>query len=256
MTDIKYIDTHCHLEEPEFDKDRGEVIERAIGHGVVMITSGISSATWQKVLNISHEYEGVYASIGLDPTLFHDIDLVIDMIKSNVSQIVAIGETGLDHYRVRDHSERDQQKAAFQSLILLAEELKLPIQVHSRSAGKVALQTLYSLDASRVHMHAFDGKASLARTASADYGYYFSIPTSVVRSQQKRKLVKAIDLEHLLLETDSPVLSPTIGERNEPSNIHIACEEVSTILHRSSNEIEELCKRNSLRLYERIRHNS
>ena len=177
-------------------------------------------------------------------------------IRANSERIVAIGEVGLDHYRERDHSKRETQEKVFRQMIALAAELALPVQVHSRSAGRRALEVLEDAGAKSVHMHAFDGKSGLARTASTDLGYYFSIPTSIVRSQQKRKLVKAIDLERLLLETDSPVLSPIIGERNEPSNITIACREVAELLRRSESEIEELCRENALRLYDRIRDNS
>ncbi|MFW9888765.1 MAG: TatD family hydrolase, partial [Candidatus Thorarchaeota archaeon] len=104
-----------------------------------------------------------------------------------------------------------------------------------------------------VQMHAFDAKSSLARTASRELGYYFSIPTSVVRSSQKRKLVKAVDIERLLLETDSPILSPERGKRNVPANIEITLEETANILRRDPEELREIVLENSFRLYSRIR---
>lgn len=102
-------------------------------------------------------------------------------------------------------------------------------------------------------MHAFDGRASYARIASRDLDYYFSIPTSVVRSPQKKKLVKAIAIERLLLETDSPVLGSMKGERNVPTNISIALKEVSSILRRDEEELRLLILENTQRLYREVK---
>ena len=207
---------------------------------------------WLKGCEIANQNDNVYSSIGLDPTSYFDCDNVIQWIRENRSSIIAIGEIGLDHFRTRNHAERDEQEQAFRKLIDLAKDLKLPIQVHSRSAGKSAIRVLENNDAAAVHMHAFDGKSSYARSASNDLGYYFSIPTSVVRSPQKKKLVKAVALERLLLETDSPVLGIEKGERNEPANIEFALNEVATILRRDEEEIRELILENTLRLYSKI----
>ncbi|MHA1962782.1 MAG: TatD family hydrolase [Candidatus Thorarchaeota archaeon] len=162
---------------------------------------------------------------------------------------------GLDHYRVRDHSERESQAYAFGELALFAIENKLPVQIHSRSAGKAALEILYGLDTELVHMHAFDGKSSYAHSASHEYGYYFSIPTSVVRSPQKKKLVKAVDIERLLVETDSPVLGPNKGIRNEPSNILVAVKEIAKILGMEEEELRDILLENTLRLYPNLSSN-
>ncbi|MHA2374284.1 MAG: TatD family hydrolase, partial [Candidatus Thorarchaeota archaeon] len=179
----------------------------------------------------------------------------LDKIRENKDRIVAVGEIGLDHYRVRDHSERELQTYAFRELALFAIANKLPVQIHSRSAGKAALEVLYGLDIGLVQMHAFDGKSSYARTASHEYGYYFSIPTSVVRSPQKKKLVKAVDIERLLVETDSPVLGPIKGVRNEPSNILIAVKEIAKILAMEEEEIRNILLENTLRLYPNLTSN-
>ena len=138
-------------------------------------------------------------------------------------------------------------------MIKLADELNLPIQVHSRSAGAKVIAVLEEAEARSVHMHAYDGKVSHARSASHEMNYYFSIPTSVVRSHQKRKLVKAVDIEHLLLETDSPVLSPEKGERNEPTNLPIVLREVALILGREEEELRSIVLENTRRLYSTIK---
>lgn len=250
---MKYIDTHCHLENEAFENDREIVIKQASETGIYIITSSIDKGLWFKGLELAKEHGNVYASIGLDPSNYGDCDKAIDWIRKNQSDIIAIGEVGLDHFRIRDHSERDEQEKAFRKLIHLANELKLPIQIHSRSAGAKAIAVLEDCSAGLVHMHAFDGRASYARIASRDLDYYFSIPTSVVRSPQKKKLVKAIAIERLLLETDSPVLGSMKGERNVPTNISIALKEVSSILRRDEEELRLLILENTQRLYREVK---
>ena len=228
------------------------VIQKAINSQVHIITSAIRNETWSNAIKISSKYDSVSVSLGLDPILYTQAHIVRQLIRNNQAKLVAIGEVGLDHYRERDHKKRIEQENTFRQMIELSRELELPIQVHSRSAGRSALEILSDMEAEKVHMHAFDGKASLARTASRDQGYYFSIPTSVVRSQQKRKLVKAVDVERLLVETDSPVLGPEKSVRNEPSNVWISLKEIASILRRDEEEMREIILENTLRLYTRI----
>jgi TatD DNase family protein len=248
----RFVDVHCHLENSDFNHDRDDVVQRARSNGIWIISSATSTEDYEKGASIAEFYDNVALSLGLDPVQFTDIDNALRELKKYADKIVAVGETGLDHYLIRDHSQRELQADAFREMIAYAMKLDKPIQVHSRSAGRAALDVLKTTSTAKVHMHAFDGKASLARAASNDLGYYFSIPTSVVRSPQKRKLVKAVALERLLLETDSPVLGPQKGERNEPANIHIALTEVASILKREPEELREIILENTLRLYQNI----
>jgi TatD DNase family protein len=250
---MKIVDTHCHLEQSEFANDLSDVILRASKAEIYMISSAISKFDWERVVKISKDYENVYASLGIDPMLYDHLSIIPAIWQKWKDDIVAIGEVGLDHYRERDHKLRDIQEQMFRKTILFAKEQGLPIQVHSRSAGKKALEVLRDCDANMVHMHAFDGKAGLARVASNEYDYYFSIPTSVVRSPQKQKLVKAVNIERLLLETDSPVLGPDKGIRNEPSNLPLVVKGIASILRLSEEEVKQITLENTLRLYKRIK---
>ncbi|TFH04245.1 MAG: TatD family deoxyribonuclease [Candidatus Thorarchaeota archaeon] len=252
MEKYRLIDVHCHLEDSLFDTDRESVIRSAQEMGIAIISSAIETDTWEKGLEIADGNSSVFFSAGLNPTKYSEIDTAKKWILEHHDDLVAIGETGLDHYLTRDHKERNKQQAAFEELISIASDMKVPIQIHSRSAGRAALEVLENAEADRVHMHAFDGKASLARKASHELGYYFSIPTSVVRSPQKQKLVKAVNIERILIETDSPVLSPEKGLRNTPLNLPIVVQEVARILRRSEEELQEIVLENSLRLYPRI----
>jgi TatD DNase family protein len=252
---MKLIDTHCHLMEREFDLDRASVIKRAEKNSIAMITSAITPSEYESTVRLANTHPSIHATLGLDPLLYSESNEAIDLIQKYKRDIIAIGEVGLDFYLERNQTQRMLQQKIFKEMIKLSTKLQLPIQIHSRSAGRKALEVLESCDANKVHMHAFDGKASLARMASTDRGYYFSIPTSVVRSPQKQKLVKAVDIEHILLETDSPVLGPEKQSRNVPSNLPIALKEVATILNRSEEEIRDITLENTLRLYKKINPN-
>lgn len=130
----------------------------------------------------------------------------------------------------------------------LAAELDLPLNVHSRSAGRRTVDLLLGCGASRVLMHAFDGKASHAVRA-AEQGYLFSIPASVVHSRQKQKLVRRLPLESLALETDSAVLGPERGTRHEPANV-VAARDVLAEAHGVSAEhVEHVTIENARRLF-------
>lgn len=246
---MRIVDTHCHLEQADFAQDLEDVLQRADDVGVAMITSAIHVQDYDRTLALAREHDSVYAALGLDPIEFRHHESARTGIRMNADKLVAVGEAGLDHYMVRDHNERDLQEHAFRSLIALAIELKLPIQVHSRSAGAKALEVLRSENTESVHMHAFDGKAALAAAASRDLGYYFSIPTSVAHSSQKMKLAKAVHIDRLLLETDSPVLGADRDSRNEPANVWIALREVSRLLGREEEELRQIVLENTLRLY-------
>ncbi|MFW9975821.1 MAG: TatD family hydrolase [Candidatus Thorarchaeota archaeon] len=250
---MKLIDTHCHLESTEFDLDRDIVVERARAKQIDIISSAVTSDSWQKNIDICQKYNNVFPALGLNPIDCQNIDGLLLFLKKYHSNLVAIGECGLDYYFERNHAAREKQAMSFLESIRIAEELKLPIQVHSRSAGKAAITLLEKADARLVHMHAFDAKASVARMASRELGYFFSIPTSVVRSPQKQKLVRAVHIEKLLVETDSPVLGVEGGTRNEPSNLPIALREVASILNRNEDEICQIILENTLRLYSRIK---
>ncbi len=250
---FRIIDTHCHLEDSLFDQDLDDVAITARNENIAIISSAITKESWSKGLDIASRYSHIFPSLGLNPTQFSDSGEAVEFIRENSDDLIAIGEIGLDHYLIREHSDRVKQLNGFNEMLQLAVELGLPVQVHSRSAGKATLEVLYKSEIVNVHMHAFDGKSGYARTASEDYGYYFSIPTSVIRSPQKQKLVKAVALERLLLETDSPVLAPIKGERNVPTNISVALAEVSRILRKDEEEMRAIILENSYRLYKKLR---
>jgi TatD DNase family protein len=168
--------------------------------------------------------------------------------------LVAVGEVGLDRWIVKKahESERpdqeERQRELFMRFVDLAVRLDLPLNVHSRSGGRETIAILLERGASRVQMHAFDGKASTAGPA-VEAGYFFSVPPSIVRSRQKQKLVGLLPLSCLLLESDSPVLGPEAGVRNEPANVLLVLRAIGEIKELPREQIAEAVTQNTARLY-------
>ena len=155
---------------------------------------------------------------------------------------------GLDYWITKDEAQREIQREIFRSFIDLSKELSLPLNVHSRSAGRHAVDLLFESAAEKDQLHAFDGRAAAALPA-VEAGFFFSIPPSIVRSEQKRKLVRKLPLSCLLVETDSPVLGPVPQERNEPANALVSIKAVAEIKGIAEAETAEAIQENILRLY-------
>ncbi|MCL7401529.1 MAG: TatD family hydrolase [Thaumarchaeota archaeon] len=237
------IDVHCHLTDNVFQDRLDEIINEAKKVGVqAFISSSLGFKDSIKLLELS-DYKTIYPSIGLMPYQLEDYEEVVELIEKNSDKIIAIGEVGLD-YHPSINVDKNIQEKIFAEFIELARRLNLPLIVHSRSAGKYALQILFKHNAERTIMHAFDGSASHAEEA-VKKGYYFSIPPSIARSQQKQKIVKRIPLENLLLESDAPALSPVPGEINKPSNIRISAEWISKLKSLSIDKVEEKTTENA-----------
>jgi TatD DNase family protein len=246
------IDVHAHLCDASFDEDRDDVLKRARERGIrSVIAVGETLADAERNLALADAYSGaVWPSAGLYPThlSMDQADELIAFIRLHRERLAAIGEVGLDHWVVKEDSDQSLQKEIFGRFIELGIELDLPLNVHSRSAGRRAVEHLIERGARRVLMHAFDGRASAAQPG-VEAGFFFSVPPSIVRSKQKQKLVRHLPLECILLETDSPVLGPNPGERNEPANLTVSLEAVARIKGVNEETVVEAVVRNQRLLF-------
>ncbi len=248
---MKIIDTHAHLCDRSFDRDLLEVLKRAENDGIVWIISvseDLDDA--KKNLHLADISPLIYPAAGLYPSCLdlEEAEKMLEFIRAEKDRLIAIGEVGLDYWIVKDESKREVQREIFKRFIEISKELSLPLNVHSRSAGRHAISFLLECGADKVQMHAFDGKASAA-LVGVEAGFYFSIPPSVVRSHQKQKLVKQLPLSSLLIETDSPVLGVSPDERNEPANCRVVIRAISEIKGVSEEEVMEVAYENTIRLY-------
>ena len=254
MSKLKIVDTHTHICDESFDTDRGEVLERARQAGVgAVIALGENISDARRNIELADQHPIIRPGAGLYPTIL-DLDQaeeMCDFIRKEVGRLVAIGEVGLDFWVVKEESQKELQKEILKGFINLSKELDLPLNIHSRSAGRHAVALLLEHGATRVQMHAFDGKASAALPA-VEAGYFFSIPPSVVRSRQKQKLLKHLPLSCLLVETDSPVLGPEPQQRNEPANIRVSIEAIAGSKNVDREKVVETVCDNTRRLYGNI----
>ena len=228
MTDPRQptlVDSHCHIDMPQFDADRADAVARARAAGVedLLIVGGVDAeAGHRRALRIAEEL-GVPASAGVHP---HEAKLADEPVYDELvalaknKRIVAIGEIGLDfHY---DHSPRDIQRAVFRRQVRLAREVGLPIIIHTREADE---ETCALLEEERADecggvIHCFTGGHELARRALA-LGFFISFSGIMAfpRSETIQAVAREVPLDRLLIETDSPFLAPPPhrGKRNEPA---------------------------------------
>lgn len=235
------VDVHAHLDHVRFKNDLDQVIQRAKQAGVkAIITNGIDPETNRATLEIAKKYDIVKPALGIYPvdalrreaeTGEHhktpppfNFDKELEFIEQN-KEIVAIGEIGLDF---KNSNKKQEQIFHFQKLIELAEKLNKPIIVHSRGAEPEVVETLQSTNIKKVVLHCFSGKLKLAKKALS-YGYSFSLPTNIVRSQQFQLLAEAAPLSQILTETDAPYLSPFKEIKNEPSFVAETIKMISKI---------------------------
>jgi TatD DNase family protein len=245
------VDTHAHLCDPIFDLDRDEILERAQLAGISAVVSvGENLTDAERNMELAARYPMILPAAGLYPT-YLDLGLaakVHEFIRRHSDKLAAIGEVGLDYWMIKNDADREMQREILCGFIDLSKDLNLPLNVHSRSAGRHTAALLLERSAAKVQLHAFDGKLGAAFPA-VEAGFFFSIPPSVVRSEQKQKLAKKLPLSCLLIETDSPVLGPVPQERNEPANASISVKAIAELKGITEDEVIEAVAENTRRLY-------
>ncbi|MBS3112554.1 TatD family hydrolase [Candidatus Woesearchaeota archaeon] len=245
-----YVDVHAHLDH--FDSnDLRVIIENAKNAGLkAIITNGINPKTNRTALKLVKEYSIVKAALGLYPIdalklKSEEIDAELKYIYGARDQIVAVGEVGLDYYW--DQTKNKEQREIFSKVIKLCEKIRKPIIVHSRKAEVDVISMLESSSIKKVIMHCFGGRLSLTKQAR-DHGYYFSIPTNIVKSMHFQRIVEELPIGQILTETDSPYLGIVNGKGNEPANV---VEGVNKIAEVKSLDAEE-CKKMIYQNYQKV----
>ena len=227
-------DTHCHLDFPEFDADRADVIRRSEEQGVgLIINIGSSIEGSQRSVDLSRKFKSVYAVIGVHP---HEADSVgSDYLKTlrglvSKEKVVAIGEIGLDYFK--NFSSPKNQVPLFTSLLNFAKEFSLPLVVHTRSAQEDTLKILKEAMPVRAVVHCFSGDRDFLE-ACLNLGFFISFTCNITykKSADLREIVRVTPLDRLMLETDAPYLSPEglRGKRNEPMHVKSLADFVAVI---------------------------
>ncbi|MDD5596045.1 MAG: TatD family hydrolase [Candidatus Omnitrophica bacterium] len=245
-----FIDTHCHLDFPEFDQDRDEVIRRSKEQGIdFLVNIGSSLKSSAASLELAQKYDFVYASVGIHPHEADRFNLQEEKTLRQLAQkekVVAVGEIGLDYYR--NFSKAENQKPLFLALIKLAKDFNLPLIIHTRQAESDTLKILKDMLPLRAVVHCFSGNAQFLKEC-LDLGFFISFTCNVTykKAQDLREIIKLTPLERIFLETDAPYLSPEglRGKRNEPINVKYVAEEIVKAKGISLEEVARITSNNA-----------
>ncbi|WP_055105378.1 TatD family hydrolase [Paenibacillus ihumii] len=247
------VDTHTHLDAEQFAEDQKETISRAVEQGVTrMINIGFNRETIPTTMKLAESYDFIYAAVGWHPQdaitmKEEDLDWIAELCRHE--KVVAIGEIGLDYYW--DTSPKDVQHAVFRKQIGLARELGMPIVIHNRDAHEDTVRILREEKAHEVGgvMHSFSGSWETAKLC-LNMGFHLSFggPITFKNAKQPKEVLKQTPIDRLLLETDSPYLTPHPyrGKRNESAYVRLVAEAAAELKGLSFQEIAEITTRNAM----------
>lgn len=257
-------DTHCHLYDDKFEEDREKVIVRAVQAGVEKIlVPGLDIDTSKAAVRLAENHEQIFAAVGVHPNSKEAWDEgTLNELKEMAQhpKVVAIGEIGLDYYW--DKNPRYIQEQIFHHQLELAAELQLPVVIHNREATEDVVRKLANWKEQMDHegmpmaakpgvLHSFSASASDAEKV-LDANFYIGItgPVTFKNADELREVVKAIPMDKILIETDSPYLTPVPhrGKRNEPANVSYVCNKIAELKYLHADEVAEMTTQNAKRL--------
>ena len=249
------IDSHCHIDFKEYNKNRQEVMDRAQQKLKAIINSGASLGGNRRTLKLMDEYRGfLYPTLGFHPSNaskadYNIIEKALDEIKQNIDKIVAVGETGLDYHELNNEKSRKRQIRVFKTFIELADEYELPLVIHARDAEKEALDMIMKYSSiPNIIFHCYGGDAITA-SRIVDEGYYLSFSTIICFSKDHQLLIKDMPLSNMLTETDSPYLAPFKGVRNEPSFVEEVIKKIAEIKSLPGSKVDKITEKNAKKIF-------
>jgi TatD DNase family protein len=251
-----FVDTHAHLFYENFKDDLEEVLKRAKENGVdYILIPSTDLKTAEQTLKLCDRYDFLYAAVGVHPhdTKDWDNSLLIKIEElTKHPKVVAIGEIGLDYYY--DFSPKTQQINAFKAQIDLAQKLELPIIVHNRDSDKDMMDIIssYCSTGLKAQFHCFNGSLQDAiEYMKMNHFISFTGNITFKKSDELRSILKNIDLNHLLLETDSPFMTPVPhrGKRNEPANVKLVAEKIAEIHNLAIEDVARITSLNAFRMF-------
>jgi TatD DNase family protein len=272
-------DTHCHLNLPQFDEDRQLVLQRAAESGVQrMLVPAMDWESCLAILEFVQTKPELFAALGFHPTeaqgwsegSHEKLAALLDQNRHN-PKIVAIGEIGLDYYWIKETEKRAWQSQVLKQQLRLAQEMNKPVVVHMREQGdawfgEASIELLNILEewqqslAAQAHplalrpgvLHSFNGTLETAgRAISHNFMIGVTGPVTYKNADQKREIIRAIPLDKLLIETDSPYLAPVPhrGQRNEPAYVARIADKIAEIHSKDPAEIAEITTSNAAKLF-------
>ena len=250
-----YFDTHAHYDDEKFDADREAVLAALPGAGVSLVLNpGCDVASSRAALALAEKFDHVFAAVGLHPEncagcTDEDFDTVEALARQE--KAVAIGEIGLDYYWA-ENPPRDFQQQVFRRQLELALALDLPVIVHDRDAHGDCLDIVSDYPALRGVFHCFSGSPEMAETL-LKRGWYlgFDGPVTYKNAKKAPEVISLCPLDRMLLETDSPYLSPVPrrGERNDSRNLPFIAAKLAEIKGLTTEKIARVCAENGRKLF-------
>ena len=229
-----------------------EIIKKAAEHDIHMILNGTDPLSNMEILELSGKYENVHAALGYlypfaDEVTDEDISLLDKQLENN--EVIAVGEIGIDYYHKKDN--KDKQKELFEEMLNLAQKHSLPVIVHSRKAMQDTFDILKRHDVAG-SMHCYQGSAEMAKEF-IKLGFYIGIagPVTHTNNKKTRRMLKKMGIENILVETDSPYLSPQEkkGEKNTPLNLKYIIRKISEELEMKEDNVAKITAENAKKLF-------
>lgn len=251
-----FIDSHAHLFYSNYDSDLDDVIDRAEKNGVsFIIIPSTDLNTAEQVLKLVDKYDLIYGAVGVHPheTKNWDPSFIPKLEKlAHHKKIVAIGEIGLDYYY--DYSPSDKQIEAFRAQIDLALKLNMPVIVHNRDSDKDMMEIIgsYCSRGLKAHFHCFNGSIEDGMELIG-MNHMLSFPGNITfkKSDSLRKIAEQLPMDHLLIETDSPFMTPEPyrGKRNEPANVRLVAEKLAELHNIRVEDVARITSYNNFRMF-------
>ncbi len=257
------IDSHCHLDFPDFDPDRPEVLKRCQSEGITdIVIPGTQISGWANLLSLINSTEHpirLHGTLGIHPYFISQhndshLTQLHSLIEQNRDTLVGVGEIGLDYYIAHNDSELQQkQQAFFIAQVEMAMAFRLPIVVHHRRSHNDLIRVLKSLKPAQGGViHSFSGSYEEARTY-VDMGFYLGVGGTITyeRAQKTRDALKQIGLQYLLLETDAPdmPMHGRQGQRNSPEFLPRVLQSLASLYGESSEHVEHCTSQNTRHLF-------
>ncbi len=253
-----FVDSHCHINFPELAAQMPDILERMKKNGVGRaLCVSVNLPDWPGLLHLVEQHDELYASVGVHPDYEDTIEPTVqDLIERSAHpKVIAIGETGLDYYRLT--GDLSWQRERFRRHIRAARKTQLPLIIHTRSSSEDTLDIMKEEGAEEARgvMHCFTESWEVAQ-ASMDLGFYISFSGIVTfkKATELQEVARRMPLERILIETDSPYLAPVPhrGKLNDPSKVVHVAEMIATLRSTTVKEIEEASTNNFYRLFNKL----
>jgi len=228
------VDAHAHIDVKDFDNDREEVLEKC---NIVVVNAGVDLESNLKSLELEKKYSNVIAAVGFHPEFIKDKINEVDKCLQLTREVRIISEIGLDYFWIKEEELRRKQKEVLSEFLEIAEKERKATLIHVRGgfSDLISMLTSYKV---KFAIHGFEGSIKSANKV-IDLGGLISIPPILIRDKNRQEVVKNVDIQYLLTETDSPFMGPERMKRNEPCNVKLTIEKIAELKGMEKEEVEE-----------------